>query len=87
MRGRGLRMSRTTFHRILTASALHSRVSCARSRHPGEMTAKNRDDEDDEGLGMRPLCRGEFFGAVLFCTVLPLIGLIGVTVDYLRHAR
>ena len=36
---------------------------------------------------MRSAIRGEFLGALLFCGVLPLITLIGMTIDYLRHVR
>ena len=30
---------------------------------------------------------GEFLGAVLFCVVLPLISMIGLVIDYVRHVR
>ena len=34
----------------------------------------------------RPV-RGEFLGVVLFGYALPLVWVIGIVVDYLRHAR
>ena len=34
-----------------------------------------------------PSVRGEFLGVVLFGYALPLVFVIGIVVDYLRHAR
>jgi hypothetical protein len=40
-----------------------------------------------EVVPSRRTVRGEFLGIVLFGYALPLVWVIGVVVDYLRHAR
>jgi len=42
---------------------------------------------EDRMSDQRTSSRGEFVGAVLFCVVLPLLSVVGLVIDYIRHVR